>query len=364
MIEQVDVLVVGAGPAGCAAARAAATEGVRVLLVERRPTVGIPVQCAEYVPAQIVGHIPVPARCIAQHIHTLHTHLPDGTIVETPAAGYILDRMLFDKALAVAAHQVGAEIWIGARASSVTDHASHLTVEVKRGARKEAVRCRVLIGADGPRSTVGHCIGQTNAEFIDALQVEVVLPVPSASTHIYFDPLYRGGYGWLFPKGETANVGVGVSRKMGGDPQEALAHLLERLEIREGAIVSRTGGLVPSGGPVGSLCVGNTLLAGDAAGHTHPITGAGIFSAVVGGALAGQVAARAIKNGDPAVLGEYAKEWTAWMGGPLRHALDKRRYLDQRWSADPVALSNTIRETWVAFKGYGRREASCVRCNT
>jgi digeranylgeranylglycerophospholipid reductase len=58
--EHVDVLVVGAGPAGSIAARVAARAGLSVLLVERRPCIGIPVQCAEYVPAQIVQYAPLP----------------------------------------------------------------------------------------------------------------------------------------------------------------------------------------------------------------------------------------------------------------------------------------------------------------
>jgi geranylgeranyl reductase family protein len=352
MVERVDVLVVGAGPGGSTAARVAAAEGARVLLVEKRPVVGLPVQCAEYVPAQIVGYVTPPERCTRARIRTLRTHLSDGETVETPAAGYVLDRASFDKALAVAASRAGAEIWTAARAMERTERG----VLVRRAGRDIEVACRVVIGADGPRSTVGRWVGQTNTEFIDGLQVEIILPAPQESTHVYFDPIYRGGYGWLFPKGETANVGVGVNRGMGGDPRAALAHLLEKLEIAPGAILGRTGGPVPSGGSVAQVRVDNVLLVGDAAGHTHPVTGAGIFSAIVSGELAGGAAAKAVKSGDLASLDEYEREWSPFMGGPLRHALTKRRYLDEHWSDDPAVLSGVVRETWVAFKTYGRRE--------
>jgi digeranylgeranylglycerophospholipid reductase len=349
MREQVDVLVVGAGPAGSSAARAAAAGGAQVLIVERRRRVGIPVQCAEYVPAQIVRYAPLPERCIGQRIATLRTYLPDGERVETPAGGYVIDRAAFDQALAVAAHRAGARIWTQARALERTADG----VLVRRGGEATEVRCRVLIGADGPGSTVGRWAGQENAAYIDARQVEVVLPVPHPSTEVHFHPLYRGGYGWLFPKGDTANVGVGVSRAMGGDPRAALGHLLDRLGLAEGAIIGRTAGRVPTGGEVGALVAGNVLLAGDAAGQTHPITGAGVASAVIGGTLAGEAAARAVKAGDLALLRSYEDEWST-MRGPLRHALAKRRYLDQHWSDDPARLSALLRETWIAFKAYGR----------
>jgi len=351
MVERVDLLVIGAGPAGCAAAAVAAGAGLKVLLVEQRPCVGLPVQCAEYVPAQIVGTVTVAERCIAQRIRTLLTHLPDGEVVESPAPGYVLDRALFDKGLAVAARRAGAEVWTSARAVERTPRGAL----VRRGAREVAVACTVMVGADGPRSTVGRWLGQVNEELLDAWQVEVVLPAPQPSTQVFFDAAYPGGYGWLFPKGETANVGVGVNRRLGGDPGHALAHLLDRLQIGAGAVVGRTAGLVPCGGPLPNPRVDNVLLVGDAAGHTHPITGAGIFAAVVGGTLAGQAAAHAVQRGDLTALDEYTQEWSALMGSPLRHALEKRRELDRHWGDDPVALSAAIRRAWIAFREYGRR---------
>lgn len=352
MSEQVDVLVIGAGPAGSSAARLAAQGGVRVLLVEQRPQIGLPVQCAEYIPAQIVQYVGVvPQRCIAQRIQTMRTYLPDGTHTETPAVGYVVERALFDKALAVAARRAGAAVWTGARAVERTE----LGALLRLGSRTLEVEAKVVIGADGPRSTVGRWIGQENKAHIDARQVEVVLRDPRPTTEIYFDPAYPGGYGWLFPKGDTANVGVGVSREMGGDPREALMHLLARIEIELTAIVSRTGGLVPSGGEVDRLQSGSVLLVGDAAGATHPITGAGIANAVIGGTLAGQAAVRAVRAGDLTVLDTYEREWSSFMRGPLRHALDKRQYLDQHWSNDRVALTRVLGENWIAFKEYGRR---------
>lgn len=349
MPEQVDVLVIGAGPAGSSAARAAAAGGAQVLIVERRRRVGVPVQCAEYVPAQIVRYAPLPERCIGQRIVTLRTYLPDGQMVETPAPGYVIDRAAFDRSVAVAACRAGARIWTQARAAERTAEG----VLVQRGGEVIEVRYCILIGADGPGSIVGEWLNQNHAAYIDALQVEVTLPSPRPATEVHFDPLYSGGYGWLFPKGDTANVGVGVSRVMGADPQAALAFLLERLELDEGLVLGRTGGRVPSGGLVGALVVGNVLLAGDAAGQTHPITGAGVANAVIAGTLAGQAAARAVRAGDLGLLSTYEDEWAA-MRGPLQHALSKRHYLDQHWTDDPVRLSALLRESWIAFRGYGR----------
>jgi flavin-dependent dehydrogenase len=303
------------------------------------------------VPAQIVEYVTFPARCIAQRIKSLHTYLPDGSHTETAAPGYVLDRAAFDQALAVAAHCAGVRIWSGARAIARSERGAL----IRRGRTEIPVECLAIIGADGPRSTVGRWIHQENSAYIDARQVQVVLPRPQQFTQVYFDPLYSGGYGWCFPKGDTANVGVGVGERTGRDPRQALEHLLDTLHIRSDAIIGRSGGLVPSGGEVAQIRVGNILLVGDAAGHTHPITGAGIATAVIGGTLAGEAAARAARSGDLAELETYEREWASFMRRPLRHGLAKRQYLDGRWTEDPNALSTLLRETWIAFRGYGHR---------
>jgi flavin-dependent dehydrogenase len=228
---------------------------------------------------------------------------------------------------------------------------------VLRGTGREArVAARVIIGADGPHSTVAGWVGQTQADFVHGVEVEVVLPAPRPCTEIYFDPLYRGGYGWLFPKGDTANVGVAVNVQMGGQPGLALNHLLQRLGLSRAAVVGTLGGAAPVGGPVTRLQVGNILLVGDAAGMAHPITGGGIAPAVISGQMAGKAAAQAVAGQGAAALERYPLEWEATMGAALGQAVANRRYLNARWSDDPAVLSDLIRETWIAFAAYGRRK--------
>jgi len=350
--ESFDVLVVGAGPAGSCAARAAAQGGARVLLVEKRIQVGLPVQCAEFVPWQLAHQAPIPARCIAQTIQQMRTVLPDGSVVDKQAAGMVLDRSLWDKHLAVLAHQAGAELRTGWTAAEYDGH----EVLLRHGRREARIRAQVIVGADGPYSTVAGWVGQSQLELVHGAEVEIALPGPREQTEIYFDPLYRGGYGWLFPKGDTANVGVAVNVQMGGRPGPALEHLLQRLGLSRAAVVGTLGGAAPVGGPVAGLLTGNILLVGDAAGLAHPITGGGIAPAVISGQMAGQAAAQAVAGQGEAALEHYPQEWEATMGAAMGQAVANRRYLNARWSDDPAVLSDLVRETWIAFAAYGRRK--------
>jgi len=199
-------------------------------------------------------------------------------------------------------------------------------------------------------------VGQSQSEFVHGAEVEIVLPGSREQTEIYFDPLYRGGYGWLFPKGDTANVGVAVNVQMGGRPGPALEHLLQRLGLSRAAVVGTLGGAAPVGGAVAGLQVGNILLVGDAAGLAHPITGGGIAPAVISGQMAGKAAAQAIAGQGVAALGLYPQEWEATMGAALGQAVANRRYLNARWSDNPAILSGLVRETWIAFAACGRRK--------
>ncbi|MBI5014481.1 MAG: NAD(P)/FAD-dependent oxidoreductase [Deltaproteobacteria bacterium] len=348
---ETDVLVVGAGPAGAVAAREAARAGARVLLVERKREVGVPVRCAEFVPWGVADLVSPSRLPVVQRVEGLRTHVPSGRCVRTRSPGVLLDRAFFDRRLTEAAAAAGAEVWT--RARLVRRLRGGFRVE--REGRSVVVEAQVLIGADGPRSLVAEWLGNPPQRCAVGAQVTVTLTRPQAEAEVFFGPEYPGGYGWLFPRGGSANVGVAVDRALGGEVQRALAGLLGRLGrsglVAPGAILRRTGGLIPIGGPRQWTQTGRVLLVGDAAGHTHPITGAGIHHALVGGGVAGRLAAEAVASGEPAVLDRYEKECRAWLGGALQRAVDRRALYEARWRSGERG-DDLYRRTWVAFKEY------------
>lgn len=345
-----DVLVVGAGPAGSSAALAAADAGADVILMDRRREIGVPVQCAELIPAPLLREVPVTAQSVAQRTKEMVTHLPDGSVECTDAPGAMLDRASFDSELAEAAARAGSRLVTGTRLVSLSG--GRAVVEQTPGTAV-IVEARAVVGADGPLSTVGESVGLRNVDFAVAKQVTTLLKEPLDAAHIFFDPLYRGGYGWLFPKGETANLGVAVERSSGDVLDAALDRLVEATRelglILGRHVLARTGGLIPVGGPLGGARDGAVLLAGDAAGQTHPITGAGIHAAVSCGRLAGKSAAAFVRSGDPADLDGYTEAWRADWIDVLRTAARRRVELIERWDTD---LTAAVRRCWVVFPEY------------
>lgn len=341
-----DILVVGAGPAGCVAAHAAAQAGATVLMIEKRKHIGKPVQCAEFIPRLLSQKVRIPAEAVVQETRGMTTILPGGEAFRKNAPGFILDRGKFDRALAERAQNAGVRIMTRTRAVSRENGA----VVVSGPGGQSRVSVSVVIGADGPRSTVGSWIGQVNKKFVWSVQHTVKLKRPALDTEVYFGRHYPGGYAWLFPKGETANVGVGIRREMGGRAGEALEFFKKNLGERIGEVVGVTSGFIPVGGPLAPVDEKQrAILVGDAAGHTHAITGGGIPQAVICGALAGSAGAAAAA-GDQKAFADYALQCHRALGSGLKKAAEKRDVMEAGWSGGD--LNTLLKKSWVACEEY------------
>ncbi len=363
-LETPDVLVVGLGPAGSRAAEAAALAGLRVIALEKRVEAGKPVQCAEFVPSMIERDVPAVGAVTAQTVERMLTFIEDDPRPEeTPAfRGRMIDRAKFDRLLADNAAKAGADCRYGVKVLGIDADG---TVHISGGAR---FKPRVLIGADGPRSRVGKAIGQVNRALVETRQLTVPLVLPHDATDIFLSADYRGGYGWLFPKGAIANVGLGIcvdgaldGKSTRRGLKEMLLALLQRL-ARERRIGTNgwalTGGAIPVGGRLkstGRLDETAVLLAGDAAGLTNPVTGAGIASAVQSGTMAGRAAVDFI-NGRGAALDDYEQELGDIFDAALGRALRRRRELLACYENGGNPDARALADGWIGSPRYWRPE--------
>ncbi len=352
VIEHTDVLIVGLGPAGSRAAAEAARRGCRVIALDRRRRAGFPVQCAEFVPALLGQELAGLEHVTAQRIVEMQTFVEDAAPhVKPEFPGRMIDRGRFDAALVTAAKEAGANCRANTLVAAIEPDG---TVVTSAGHR---MRGAVLIAADGPRSRVGAACGVVNRDIVETRQIMVPLVAPLASTDIFLAADIMGGYGWLFPKGGVANLGVGVAPAA----RQSLKPILEKLHAalidagRVGAeVMGLTGGAIPVGGLGATVArLGNTpvLLAGDAAGLANPVTGAGISAAVISGELAGEAAARRV-TGDESASDDYAEELRDLFKPALDRALHRRRELLAGYDAGRTPSAAALRRGWIAYPEY------------
>jgi geranylgeranyl reductase family protein len=340
-----DVLVVGLGPAGASAARIAAEAGARVVAIDRKRVLGLPVQCAEFIPLPI-GRCATVAGVRVQAIDAMHSVLPSGTAHDSDFRGLMVDRARFDQALAAAARAAGADVRAGTRLIDI-DSASR-TARLRGPDGDELLRFGYVVAADGPHSHVAALAGLPALETVDTRQYTVALAASSAVTTVWLGDEYPGGYAWLFPKGAYANLGLGMDAAIDRDmkaPLDRLHGALADAGVVGREIVMRTGGAIPVGGVRPSIVHGAVLFAGDAAGLTHPITGAGIAPAVVSGELAGAAVARGN-------LADYDEEIRDQFEGSLARAVARRNWLASRWRTSEAGRDRMHRRGWIAFNDY------------
>lgn len=319
-VPRYDVVVVGAGPAGAVAAREAAEGGARTLLLERGSEVGVPVRCGEFLPSveevlRICDTEPpldlfdLPRQVRATEIEGARAYAPSGAVFEVGFQGHSIWRHRLDQHLASRAVKAGAEL----RMETAFEGREDGALLTSRG----TLQAGVVIGADGPHSTVARAWGFP--------EHALLFPALSLSVEGSFDPVFEahfggdapGGYAWIIPRPRDANVGLGVHPDL---RRESLQRNLARFLAARGLETSQSaaGGYVPMSGPLAETQRGNVLLAGDAAGQVLATSGGGIFTAMLGGHWAGRAAARYVQG--RGALEEYERTWRGCMGGPLERA--------------------------------------------
>src|SRR5713101_809600 len=330
-MPDVDVLVVGAGPAGSLAAWQArlAAPALEVVLLERDRAVGSPVRCAEGVGDAGLREFVNPdgADWVSRRITDVIFQAPDDTevVLANCGLGWILDRTRFDAYLAAEAAAAGVQVLVGAEATGMSRNGDgRWHVRVKERGKDELYRARIVIGADGVETMVGRWAGldtRVPARDMESCAQYVLQGIDINPDAIYLqfsNAIAPGGYAWIFPKAVgVANVGLGlVALKTDGrNARQYLDDWIARRYPRAARTGYTVGGVIVHTTVQKSYTDG-VLLAGDAAHMINPLSGGGIVNAMKAGRLAGGTAAAAIRERDTSErrLASYHRTWMELLG--------------------------------------------------
>lgn len=287
-----DVIVVGAGPAGSTLARFLARSGTRVLLLDRtafprdKPCGGgVSLRAASCLDLDLS---PVTEQTIFDVRVTYRLGKAFRRHSSQPLV-YMTQRCRLDAFLAEQAVAAGVEFHDGepVRAVEVSDR--RVTVRTGKG----VYTARALAGADGVNGIVGRSTGA--APRVDlAVALEGNVPCPQGLPERWQGTLalnlggLPGGYGWVFPKGDHLNVGVGAWRWFAPHLRGHLAPLCRRYGFPPEALRDAAGHHLPLRRPGSPIVCGPVLTVGDAAGLVDPLSGEGIHAAFQSARLAAQ----------------------------------------------------------------------------
>lgn len=295
VVEQYDVVVVGAGPAGSSAAVAAARQGARVALLDRAvfpryktcgggligPSLGV----LDALAAE-GGDVPV-REVVTRASFTLRGSRHAELVAETPVIKTVV-RPEMDAWLADRAAKAGVTFVQSCLVKGVTQDREQVTLSTSQG----TFRARYAIAADGASGRVSRAVGVEVGQVDLGLELELEAGAHAAAwegrIHLDWGPL-PGSYAWVFPKGDTLTVGVIAARGAGAATRAYLRDFVRQQGLEGLRVVHDSGHLTRCRTPASPLVTGRILAAGDAAGLLEPWTREGISFALRSGALAGGV---------------------------------------------------------------------------
>ncbi len=348
-MEDVEFLVIGAGPSGGVAAREAARSGVETLVLERDPEVGAKRVCAGGLRPGFCETFDVPRSIVECEPPTISLFGLSGRRFDFPIGDALtttreqLDGTIAKQALAEGAEIRTSRLFRGYRRdgeSTIVEYA-----DLASGGRHE-VRTKTLFLAQGSSarfaetSALGY--DRWTAGLITCYQYRVYLERPATAEtyetlemHYYATEGGRSVIAWMFPKRDHLSIGLGISGKCSGKELRAeLDAFLERVRARLFPGVAYTireeGNLLYGGNPRPVITDGPAMVGGTAAGLVDATTGEGIQEAALSGRVAAQAVADARYGRTASAARQYEEALKSILYGRLRHRHKLMAFLESR----------------------------------
>ena len=285
-MNEYDVAVVGGGPIGSSVAQHLAATGVSVAIIEEHATIGEPLHCAGIVTQRVIDRTSCDYHEIVQNeIYGACIHSPSGatlTIGGEKKHAVVINRQRFDETLARNAQNAGADLFLHHKVLFAQAQKNHAMLSIQHNEKTIPLQCKIIIGADGPHSTIRKNFGFPNpAEMLNGIGAELTdLTINPRIVHIFVgNKIAPGFFAWVIPtntKGTAARIGLAIPNRNKHPVQHYLTDLLKQPLLQHATIMRRFGGVIPLG-PLKQTTTDHVLLIGDAAAQVKPTSGGGLY---------------------------------------------------------------------------------------
>lgn len=340
-----DVAIIGGGPGGLSAARRLADGGWSVSVFEEHEQIGSPVHCTGVLAEDVIASMDLPAASVLNPLETVRFVAPAGHSFDyttTTIEAVVIDRLVFDSALADRAVAAGAAITRGRRVIGVEPSPGGVEITFADGS--DPVRARAVILACGANYAFQKRLGLgMPSTFLQSAQLEV--PAERlGDVEIHFgSEIAPKGFAWAVPvrraSGTFARIGVMAEGDAGGYFSRMLERVRERwgVGLQDSPLPRRR--MLPLGSVKRSYA-DRVLAVGDAAGLVKPTTGGGIYYSVVSGEIAAEVLASrlAVNDLSAAAMKEYELRWRGRFQSEFTAQLALRYVAQRMRDADIDAL--------------------------
>jgi digeranylgeranylglycerophospholipid reductase len=306
-----DVVVVGAGPVGSAAASACAGLGLKTLCIEEHGTIGYPVQCAGLLSNAAFAECRVSDRSVLNRISgaRILSEKGSGILIDAKKTrALVVDRGALDREIAENAAHDGAEYLLRTSVCGINQK----TLITRGIHREKPITFKMLIAADGPRSTIARLLGMQRAKvFLAGIQADILHQGDPGFVELYPDAS-PDFFGWSIPTAPgRARVGLCARTNV----PEHFAAFIKKFSSSNVHLVT---GTLPLG-IMPKTYAHRTLFVGDAAGFAKPTSGGGIYTGIRSARHAAAVAAEACARNrfDDSDLSGYEQRWKADFGNEL-----------------------------------------------
>jgi len=290
-MQEFDVAIVGGGPIGGFIAGDLARKKYRVAIFEKHKEIGTPINCAGLVTPRVFDFLDISKETIIQNkVKGANIHSPSGKLLKIggdKVHAFVIDRSKFDREIVNSAQKKGAQIFLNSNVLSAQKIGSYIEL---RTSQEQDIKCKILIGADGPYSKVRDRFALPEPkEFLRGIGAEI--------TNVKLDPdfveifigknLAPGFFAWIIPtndKGTCARTGLCIKQNAPNSPKHYFSEFLKYKHasefLRNAKIKNYIGGIIPLG-VLKKTYSSNVFIVGDAAAQVKPTSGGGVYTGLL-----------------------------------------------------------------------------------